>query len=542
MDLSKSDLLKLVSMLEGELQAREIVIAVMKSEQIKLLLNPSKSSSPMISGFRSTKQIDRCQTKSTEFSADQTVKYATDPLVALSRDSFAVYEPSLDYQTSLALNNIKIFQLENLINEQIKYRQKINERLKFLETRQEDLLKELDLECSKNKLNEVNDHNLDKVLALEEKISSLTQTLTETKENEKKMIMMLLDERKHLILKLIEEKHHSEELIVDLNSEKGKIAEMVEGLEDESKRSLRMEAELEKYISDFEKERNDFKSKLQQTELKNSELLTEMERLKLTIENLQNQLSYRCKEEIDSNKSWNIGEGVRSSIVTTMPIGPKVQSFSQVNPVFHPKANVAQPITKTASVAGSTSKNIQDTNTNIILPPPSIPVPQPKPCQQSKISNVTDNQNTSTILSTQKTAINSNSMMSTTSTVAISQPPIDHSVKQTVKFYEKSANQIKSNISSSITPSSSTINSTSTMKKPIVGPRPTPPPIPPNKPSIKPILPPQAVVSSSKLSSSTTLNNNKDSSQRPNNCNNTQTKVLNHHVIHAQINSGSKKL
>ena len=40
MELSKPDLLKILSVLEGELQAREVVIAVLKSEQTKRLLYP----------------------------------------------------------------------------------------------------------------------------------------------------------------------------------------------------------------------------------------------------------------------------------------------------------------------------------------------------------------------------------------------------------------------------------------------------------------------------------------------------------------------
>lgn len=497
--MSRPDLLKLVSMLEGELQAREIVIAVLKSEQIKKLLNPTHIP---ISGFKSTKQLNKCNTNATEVSVDQTIKYSTNPLVALSRDSFAVYEPSLDYATTLALFNIKFFHLENLIHSQNKLRNDITQQLKLLESRYEILLKELEDEKSKNKKYELENYQNDKAKE-DSKLQALNEELTETKDKMKQIVLGLLEERKHLILELIEEKHQNDELENVLTSEKGKIAEMVEGLEDESKRSLQMEAELEKYLSDFEKERNELKKQLQMSETKNLELMNEMEKLKNTVDSLENQLSNKSKDNLQEEEKWKLGEGVRSSIVT-MPAGPKVHSLS--NPVFHPKASLAQPITK--NVAGTcANKSIQETNPNIILPPPSIPVPVPKQSQFSalKFSSFFLNQNssiipTTTTANTSKTNENTNSIHENDN-LSAKLTKCDTSVKQTVLFYENSANQNKTNTVTSTNSTSTTSitttnntpsgNLTSVTKKP--GTRQTPPPIPPNKPSIKPVLPNQAL-------------------------------------------------
>ncbi|XP_046912017.2 uncharacterized protein LOC124493022 [Dermatophagoides farinae] len=566
LDLSRPDLLKLVSMLEGELQAREIVIAVLKSEQIKRLLNPIVVGSMIqpISGFKTTKQIDHCTPKNnnnqTELTAEQTIKYSSDPLIALSRDSLAIYEPSLEYPTTLALYNIKTFQLENLINNQRRLHAKTNDRLKLLENQYENMLNELEVERRKNGQYEKDFENYDRIKH-ETKIQELNQQLNETKDHMKQMIMTLLYERKQLILKLIDEKHHNEQLEQTLTTEKGKMAEMVEGLEDESKRSLQMEAELEKYLNDFDKERQEFHSQLQESEAKNVELIAENDRLRNMVESLQAQLQAttgKCiaSKSLNSNivdqEKWNLGEGVRSSIVTTTPVGPKVQSLSSVNPVFHPKASVAQPIpitaaanktispasilTTTATIAAK-SIHTQDTNLNnssnntIILPPPSIPAPQPKqqPNHHCTMTNsCTKNKMSTTEAADNITIINNNNNNENDSKLSSSSKSLDTSVKQTVMFYENSAKTTSistttttSTTTTSSSSSSSSISTTGTMvKKPTTGPRPTPPPIPPNKPSIKPVLPHQAILSSSSFNKTNiNNNNNKDSNAITNNNN-----------------------
>jgi len=57
------------------------------------------------------------------------------------------------------------------------------------------------------------------------------------------------------IVELIEEKQNNSELNRLLTLEKKKNAVIIEDLEEESKRSLQMESELEKAITNFEKER-----------------------------------------------------------------------------------------------------------------------------------------------------------------------------------------------------------------------------------------------------------------------------------------------
>ena len=61
-------------------------------------------------------------------------------------------------------------------------------------------------------------------------------------------------------MKYVEERKRSEDLAQILTEEKGRIDSMAEGLEEESKKSLQMEAELEKQLAQFDTERQQLKA------------------------------------------------------------------------------------------------------------------------------------------------------------------------------------------------------------------------------------------------------------------------------------------
>lgn len=58
-----------------------------------------------------------------------------------------------------------------------------------------------------------------------------------------------------------------------LSEEKGRIDSMAEGLEEESKKSLQMEAELEKQLADFDTERQQMRGQLTKKEERLASLL-----------------------------------------------------------------------------------------------------------------------------------------------------------------------------------------------------------------------------------------------------------------------------
>ncbi|XP_017762596.1 PREDICTED: uncharacterized protein CG10915-like isoform X2 [Eufriesea mexicana] len=117
MELSKTDLLKLLGHLEGELQARDIVIAVLKSEKLKHLLNI-----PYLSG-------------------------TSDPHAALARDVVLVggvskYEPNQI--------NKQVPTLDALITQQRCMQHKMFKVLKEAELRHTGVIKKLEEEKQKH--------------------------------------------------------------------------------------------------------------------------------------------------------------------------------------------------------------------------------------------------------------------------------------------------------------------------------------------------------------------------------------------------------
>ncbi|XP_046406944.1 CTTNBP2 N-terminal-like protein isoform X2 [Ischnura elegans] len=247
MELNKADLLKLMSYLEGELQAREIVIATLKSEKVKQLLN--------LGGYRPAS--------------------INDPMAALQRDSFAATEPRVDELQIRALADHQMSSLDNLILQQRKTQLRISRVLKEAEERHK---KELEAERQAKK-------------KIEKDYKKALDLMEEERVRMKHIVLLLLAERKKIITKYIEESKRSEDLAQILSEEKGRVDTMAEGLEEESKKSLQMEAELEKHLAQFDTERQQLKAAVFKEEKRVKELEAELEKAKQEVESLKKQLA-----------------------------------------------------------------------------------------------------------------------------------------------------------------------------------------------------------------------------------------------------------
>ena len=117
----------------------------------------------------------------------------------------------------------------------------------------------------------------------------------------KQVALMLIKERKTLVEKFLVEKQKSVDAQKQLSEEKARSMNMAEGLVQESKKSLQMEATMEKQLSEFDLEREQLKNKLLREENKTQELQLQVDSLKLQLESLQKQpLTKSSKDNFQS--------------------------------------------------------------------------------------------------------------------------------------------------------------------------------------------------------------------------------------------------
>lgn len=269
-EITQADLLRLLSYLEGELQAREIVIAALKSESIKQHIYATRG---IIVGDH-------------------------DPQAALYRDSIATSSghqvsrasSALAAQSELAIRSFarqKLDALQNVIYEQRHAHIKLIGVLKDFEEKHKSLLQQLADEKQKHERDTAQGDDITYGLEVErtrlrvdleteraltkrlEKEAKKTQeTLDAERSRQKTIVLLLLAERKRIIMKYMEERKRSEDLAQILAEEKQRVDSISEGLEEESKKSLRMEAELETQQQAFDVERKQYAAQLAGCEVK----------------------------------------------------------------------------------------------------------------------------------------------------------------------------------------------------------------------------------------------------------------------------------
>merc|ERR1719367_2565588 len=285
LDVEGTDLLELLSHLEGELQARDVAIAALKSEQVKRVLYGCYTGNERAGSPTAALQRDLVvgeDANQTEEDVRGATTMAEAQIAALqavvARQKVAAEKMAACLRESEKQRTVVAGQLEE---ERAKHEQDTAQGDDITYQLEKDrirLRQDLEVEVAEKQKLEA---------ALKENLSSLE----EEKSKQKQIVLVLLADRKKLMKLYLEEKKRSEDLAQMLGEEKAKMETMAAGLEEESKRSLAMEAELEKHLSQFGSERQQLRDKLVTDERRQRELEEALRKARVDVEHFKKQLS-----------------------------------------------------------------------------------------------------------------------------------------------------------------------------------------------------------------------------------------------------------
>lgn len=244
--------------MEGELQARDVVIAALRSESIKgHLLAASQCKEVKLNDPHAALFRDYC---------------ASSGNIA-SKSSSALVAKCEQESRNIASERLKC--LESMVLQQRQTHLQMCKILRNAESKEKQLVNELDearrkhehdtaqgdditygLELERTRLKQDLEKEREAKKKAEKDLKKFQEQLEREKTREKQLVFFLLVERKKLVLKYIEERKRSEDYALILTEEKLKCDTLAEGLEEESKKSLRMEADLEKQSQTHERDRD----------------------------------------------------------------------------------------------------------------------------------------------------------------------------------------------------------------------------------------------------------------------------------------------
>ncbi|NWV34297.1 FIL1L protein, partial [Grantiella picta] len=283
-DLSRDDLLFLLSVLEGELQAQDEVIGVLKAEKIDLALLEAQY------GFVTPKKVlealqrDAIQTKAEQWQEDIYEKPMgeLDKVVEKQKE---VHRRMLEQLLMVEkAHRQTLYELEEEKRKHSKYMEKSDEFTNLLEQECERLKKLLEQETVYQAKKEKENNK---------KIAKLKEELTKLKS----FALMVVDEQQKLTEQLNQQSKKIQELTTSTEQAHQKLTFAEAKIQEEKQRSSRLEAELHAQSSKISQDQEAMMAKLTNEDSQNRQL-----RLKLTA------LSRQIDELEETNKSLRKAE------------------------------------------------------------------------------------------------------------------------------------------------------------------------------------------------------------------------------------------
>ncbi|XP_016052408.1 PREDICTED: cortactin-binding protein 2 [Miniopterus natalensis] len=305
--LSKSELRMLLSVMEGELEARDLVIEALRARRKEVFI----------------------QERYGRFNLN-------DPFLALQRD----YEAGASDKEKKPVCTNPLSILEAVMAHCRKMQERMSAQLAAAESRQKKL------EMEKLQLQ-----------ALEQEHKKLASRLEEERGKNKHVVLMLVKECKQLSGKVIEEAQKLEEVMAKLDEEKKKTSTLEEELSAEKQRSTEMEAQMEKQLSEFDTEREQLRAKLHREEAHTADLKEEIDKMKKMIEQL--------KRGNDSKPSLSLPRKAKDRHLVSLSVGtegPMTRSVACQTDLVIEGADYMKKLPLTVPVKPSTGSPLVSAN------------------------------------------------------------------------------------------------------------------------------------------------------------------------------------
>ncbi|XP_072419980.1 CTTNBP2 N-terminal like b [Chiloscyllium punctatum] len=290
-NLSKSELLMFFSVLEGELEARDVVIEVLQAQH-----------------------RDR-------FIQERYGKYdISDPFLALQRDSESIRGGNCGDKQPVCTNPLSV--LKVVMTQCKKMQERMVSQLAAAESRHRKVIVDLEeerrrhaqdtaegddvtymLEKERERLTQQLEFEKSQVKKVEKEQKKLSTQLEEERTRHKQLTTVLMKECKKATNKAAEEVQKTAELKLKLEKEMAKSSEREEELAAEKQRALQREAQMEKQLSEFDTEKEQLRARLNREENRARALNEEVQSLKRVIEVLKNKTESSNKIVANEPKS-----------------------------------------------------------------------------------------------------------------------------------------------------------------------------------------------------------------------------------------------
>eukprot|EP00057_Strongylocentrotus_purpuratus_P031599 XP_785098.3 PREDICTED: cortactin-binding protein 2 isoform X1 [Strongylocentrotus purpuratus] len=395
MEFSKSDLMKLLGLLEAELQARDLVINSLKNERTKLL-KPSKNhhrqytlANPYTALVRDSEKAAGKGDSDEEKAKGADTKDVVASLHAVIEHHRKAEERLKNQVQTLKASHTKaVNELEDEKRRHAQDTAQGDDVTYMLEKERERLMQQVEFEKAQQS-------------KLERECKRGQGRLIQERKRHAEFIKLMFD--KHLLLaqQLGDTQQRAMEWETQAQAMRAEAQNASKLAAEERNKSVKMEAEMEKKLSDFDIEREQLLGRLQREEMRTRELREELEALKKSSKKSPELVNGRIANgsELNSNAKGSSSKSIVSSSDSKTTKGKETPGSVRKPAVLKPKASAKiygakgykTPPQSDKSEASSSSSSSEDNNVTVSLSrvhsvSPAVPSPKSNPSESKKPS------------------------------------------------------------------------------------------------------------------------------------------------------------